>query len=249
VEETAAAGRSAVRLRLRPDGGFRFQAGQFAFLSIPGVSEAPFSPYSPPDGEASVEFVARKRGPERVFAGLKPGDAAGIRGPYGKPFPFGSFDGAGFRFLCDATGLAVARPLLLEAARRPAGSARVSLSLILEPGDDAAFAAEIADGLTGVRVDPASGDPAGASADTRVPDPSRSVVLLFFRRPRFAEIVRELAGSGRRPEAMFGWTERRMACGIGHCRLCAAGGTFACVDGPVLPLDRLTPLIPGPETG
>ncbi len=233
-------GRASVRIRLRPDGGFRFRPGQFAFISIPGFAELPFNPFSPADAEATVELICRMHGPERLFSGLKPGETIGIRGPYGKPFPFEAFTGRDFLFLCDAIGLAAARPLLIETAVRPEGQGRTRLILLNAPEEDAAFAAETAAGLTGVHVSAAGGLNALSSGG---PDLSRSVALLFLGRRQLIEAGKALAAAGLAEDSMFGRMEKRMACGIGHCRLCAAGPVFTCVEGPILPFGRLIPEI------
>lgn len=236
MEESAVAGRASVWIRLRPDGGFGFRPGQFAFVSIPGLAEAPFSPFSPADTEDRVEFICRKNGAERPFAGLKPGETTGIRGPYGKPFPVDAFTGRDFLFLCDAAGLAAARPLLIESAARPEGQGRTRLILLTAPEEDAAFAAETAAGLTGVQVSAAQGQTAFTDG---LPDPAGSVALLFLGRRPLINAGQALAAAGFAEDSMFGRTEKRMACGIGHCRLCAAGPVFTCVEGPILPFRLL----------
>lgn len=243
VEESAVMGRASVLIRLRPDGGFGFRPGQFAFVSIPGLAEAPFSPFSPADGEDRVEFIARMNGPERPFAKLKAGETVGIRGPYGRPFPFDAFAEKDLLFLCDAAGLAAARPMLIESAARPEGRGRTRLILLTAPEEDDAFAAETAAGLTGVRITAAKGPTALSDG---LPDPLRSVALLFLGRRLLMDAGEALAAAGFAGESMFGRTEKRMACGIGHCRLCAAGPVFTCVEGPILPIRRLIPEMPAP---
>jgi NAD(P)H-flavin reductase len=37
--------------------------------------------------------------------------------------------------------------------------------------------------------------------------------------------------------------ERNMACAVAHCGLCQFGPLFVCRDGPVLPYDRIAPLM------
>lgn len=239
------AGRASVRIRLRPDGGFGFRPGQFAFVSIPGLTEAPFSPFSPADGEDRVEFISRMNGPERPFAKLKAGETVGIRGPYGRPFPFHAFSGRDFLFLCDAVGMAAARPLLIESAARPEGKGRTLLILLTDPGEDAAFAAETAAGLTGVQVSAAQGLTAFTDG---LPDPAGSVALLFLGRRPLIQAGQALDAAGFDRESIFGRIEKRMACGIGHCRLCAAGPVFTCLEGPILPIRRLIPEIFAPGT-
>ncbi len=241
VEESAVMGRASVRIRFRPDGGFRFRPGQFAFVSIPGLAEAPFSPFSAADAEERVEIISRMNGPEQPFAKLKAGETVGIRGPYGRPFSFDAFAEKDFLFLCDAAGLAAARPLLIESAARPEGQGRTRLVLLTAPEEDDAFAAETAAGLTGVQVSAAQGPTALPDG---LPNASRSVALLFLGRGPLMEAGQALAAAGFAGDSMFGRIEKRMACGIGHCRLCAAGPVFTCVEGPILPFRLLIPDIP-----
>ena len=37
--------------------------------------------------------------------------------------------------------------------------------------------------------------------------------------------------------------ERNMKCAVGHCGHCQIGGSFVCLDGPVVTADRATPLL------
>jgi hypothetical protein len=237
-------GRAFIRIRLRPDGGFRFRPGQFAFVSIPGVVEAPFSPFSSADGEASVDFIAAKNGAERPFADLKPGETAGIRGPHGKPFSLDAFNGRDFWFLSDTTGIAAARPLLIETSLRPVDQGRTLLSLLSGSGYDAAFVAKAVGGLSGIQL--MAEEDVLRSFSARETDPARAVALLFLNRHRLAGVKAALVAAGFSADSIFGRTERRMACGTGQCRLCAAGSVFTCVEGPILPVDRLVPEVSAP---
>ena len=72
------------------------------------------------------------------------------------------------------------------------------------------------------------------------------MALLFLNRHRLAGVKAALVAAGFAADSIFGWTERRMACGTGQCRLCAAGSVFTCVEGPILPVDQLVPEVPAP---
>lgn len=83
-------GPSAVRLVMRPLGdGVRFEAGQFAFLSLqePGLREPhPFTIASPGGSEQSVQFLVRAVGDytERLVAQAQPGMLAEVYAPFGR---------------------------------------------------------------------------------------------------------------------------------------------------------------------
>lgn len=91
-----------------------FLPGQFLELSLPGVGEIPVSYCGYPSADGNIELCIRHVG--HVTAPLKvvlPGDAVGVRGPFGRGFPLPSFAGQDLLLIAGGLGMAPLRSLLL----------------------------------------------------------------------------------------------------------------------------------------
>ncbi|HOJ39558.1 MAG TPA: FAD-binding oxidoreductase, partial [bacterium] len=97
---------------LKPEEEFSFQAGQFAFVTVAGVGEAPFTPSSSPSRKERVDFTVMKTGVvTEAIHRLQEGDTVGIRGPYGRPYPLKKFEGREILLVGGGVGLAPLRSL------------------------------------------------------------------------------------------------------------------------------------------
>lgn len=79
----------ALRLCLQNAGGFRFVAGQFVNVEVPGVRESrSYSMANPPSDAAHIELIVRLlpggKFSEHLEAGLQVGDRLRVQGPYGQ---------------------------------------------------------------------------------------------------------------------------------------------------------------------
>jgi NAD(P)H-flavin reductase len=57
------------------------------------------------------------------------------------------------------------------------------------------------------------------------------------------DVAKAAMSRGVSAEHVFLSLERNMACAVAHCGLCQFGPLFVCRDGPVLPYDRIAPLM------
>ncbi|MGQ9759800.1 MAG: hypothetical protein ACUVQ5_04450 [Candidatus Methanomethylicaceae archaeon] len=90
-----------------------FLPRQFVQLLLPGVGEAPFCITSPSDTR-HLELTIMRRGLVTTAAHyIQPGDAVGIRGPFGKAFPVESFKGKDLVLIATGIGIAALRSLIL----------------------------------------------------------------------------------------------------------------------------------------
>ena len=81
-------------LQLEDNSELGQQPGQFVQVSIPGLTEAPFSIASSPSRTGSFELGVRKAGRlTNALHQLKPGAQIGIRGPFGRPFQLNALQG------------------------------------------------------------------------------------------------------------------------------------------------------------
>ena len=92
---------------------FRHEPGQFVELSLFGVGEAPISISSSPSKSGFIELCVRRAGrlTERLHE-MQCGDIVGIRGPYGRPFPFEEMRGHDILLVAGGLGIAPLRSLI-----------------------------------------------------------------------------------------------------------------------------------------
>jgi NAD(P)H-flavin reductase len=236
---------------------FQFIPGQFGFLSIMGVGEAPFGVASAPS-EEHIKYTVKRVG---VFTTslheLEPGAVVGMRGPWGNSYPLELMEGkdvvivsGGFSF----TTLRSTIVHLLDPARRSrfgivtciygarsAGellykdelkawesSPDISLHLCVDKLDGASWPKT--EGLVPNVLKQVA--PKAGNAIALVCGPP---VMIRFTHPVLAEL-------GCKPENVFLSLENRMKCGIGKCGHCNIGPVYVCKDGPVFSYSQLREL-------
>ncbi len=86
---------------------FHQQPGQFVELSIFGVGEAPISISSSPSKQGFIELCVRRAGKfTEELHKMQCGDVVGIRGPFGRPFPFEKMKGHDILLVAGGLGIA-----------------------------------------------------------------------------------------------------------------------------------------------
>jgi NAD(P)H-flavin reductase len=225
---------------------FTFQSGQFCFLSVLGVGEAPFCISSSPTRRDYLECSIREGGRlNRALHRLGVGDEIGLRGPYGNSFPLEFLAGKNLVFVGGGIGLAPLRSLIwnvidnrekygridiIYGARSPSDlcfrydldewdkDKTVSLVTTVDRGDE---------GWTGrVGLVPVVLEDLAPSADNSVAIVCGPPIMIRFTFPALERL-------GFSPEQMLTTLEKRMKCGIGKCGRCNIGNIYVCRDGPV----------------
>jgi NAD(P)H-flavin reductase len=247
-----------VTLDLEPLDGrpLGFAAGQFTMLQAFGVGEVPISISGDPGAPAVLQHTIRDVGgvtASLVRSGV--GDVLGVRGPFG--VGWGQGDGAGGDVLVVAGGIGLAplRPALLGLLADRGKYGRVVLLYgarspvdLLYPEELAAWA-DRPDIEVVVTVDQAPAGYGGRVGLVTDPlsraglDPSRTMALVCGPEVMMRHVARDLVDLGVAASRVRLSLERNMRCGVGLCGHCQLRELFLCVDGPVLPLDRATPLM------
>lgn len=231
-----------------PDGKpLGHRPGQFVEVTVLGVGEAPISLSSSPSrSEEGFELCVRKVGDVTgALHKLQPGDKVGIRGPFGRGFPFERFRGKDLLFAPGGLGLAPLRSLInqvlderamfgnisiLYGARTPAEllfmdelkqwkhRSDVELLLTVDRGDDTWT------GNTGVIT----------TLFRHVSVYPRNTVAVTCGPPvMYRFVLMELFGKGISEGNIWLSLERRMKCGVGKCGHCQINNIYACQSGPV----------------
>lgn len=230
---------------------YRFTAGQFNMLYLPGIGEAAISISSDAADTATLAHTVRAVGNVTdALARLEVGDQVLIRGPFGTPWPLDVAVGRDLVLIGGGLGLASQRAAIHAVARRRGSFRRCSLLHGAKRPDGIFYAREHAAWqAAGIDVRVVV-DEAAPGWDGRVGlvtdllddlplDPAATTILCCGPDAMMAAVARAAIGRGVASESIFLSLERNMACAVRHCGLCQFGPLFVCRDGPVLRYDRV----------
>lgn len=228
----------------------QFRPGQFVQLLLPGVGEAPFCIASDSGDQKHLELTIMRRGIVTTASQyLRPGDAVGVRGPLGKPFPLERLEGRDVLVVATGIGIAALRSLLLHMVENRWKYRDVTLLYGARFPEDLVYRDDLkrwADAIN-VIITLSKATPEWAGLRGRVTDHLPSVrlntetVAAVCGSPAvMGSISSELVRRGLRRENIFVSLERHMKCGIGKCARCLiTGGLLVCRDGPVFSADEI----------
>ncbi|HKH18579.1 MAG TPA: FAD/NAD(P)-binding protein [Solirubrobacteraceae bacterium] len=242
-------------LELEPAAGdeLSFAPGQFTMLSRGGTGEVPISISGDPARPARLVHTVRAVGlATQAICATEPGDALGVRGPFGGAWPVEAAEGADVLVVSGGIGLAPLRPAILALLARRARYGRLVLLYGGRSPGQLLYPAELdewsARGLEiAVTVDSAGPEWLGHVGVVprlvrRAAFDAGGVVALLCGPEvmmRFAAAV--LIERGVAAERVYASMERNMQCGIGVCGHCQLGPTLVCRDGPVYRWDEIAP--------
>jgi sulfhydrogenase subunit gamma (sulfur reductase) len=238
---------------------FRFTPGQFGFLSLSGIGEAPFGIASAPH-EDRVWYTVKKAG---VFTTalheIEASAVIGMRGPYGNSYPLDLMKGKDVVIVSGGFSFTTLRSTLVHLLQPAVRGDFGRLTVIYgarSPGE-LLYKAELrswedrSDVDLVVCVDRLAGAdwprqeglvpnvlkaaaPASSNAVALVCGPP---IMLRFTHPALEEL-------GFPSDRVFLSLENRMKCGIGKCGRCNVGEKYVCKDGPVFSYRQLLDLPP-----
>ena len=241
-------------LRLDASDGapFAFEPGQFNMLYLPGQGESAISISGDPASTGVLQHTVRAvGGVTRALQGLRPGDALGVRGPFGSAWPLEAARGRHLLLIAGGIGLAPLRPAVYRALAQHDTFTRVTLLYGTRQPDDRLYVDEFAAWRdTGrieveVTVDSASDDwqgnvgPVTWLLKRHEFDPAAVVAMLCGPEIMMRYAVMELEAAGVPGEAIFVSMERNMQCAVGTCGHCQLGPAFICKDGPVFGFESM----------
>lgn len=229
-----------------------FAAGQFNMLTVFGVGEVPISVSGDPAVQTNLIHTIKAVGPvSSALAALKPGDAIGLRGPFGVGWPLSQADGRDVVVVAGGLGLAPLRPALYRLLDERDRFGQVSLLYGTRSPDDILFRRELEkwsgqlDVDVEVTVDHALPGWHGhvGVVTTLIPhaafDPDKCVAFVCGPEVMMRYAVSALRDAGLADTAIYLSMERNMKCAVGFCGHCQFGPHFVCRDGPVFPYDRV----------
>jgi len=233
-----------------------FLPGQFNMLTVFGVGEVPISISGDPDKRGGLVHTIRDVGPvSGALARLTPGEAVGVRGPFGTAWPVKEARGSDVVILAGGLGLAPLRPAIYSILANRRHYGKVALLYGARSPAEMLFRSELEqwrrllDIEIQVTVDTASSDWFGSVGvvTTLVPratfDPEHTVAIVCGPEIMMRFGVAALRARGIGDQSIYLSMERNMKCAVGLCGHCQLGSVFVCRDGPVFRLDKLAPLM------
>ena len=237
-------------------GGFTFRPGQFNMLYTFGVGEIPVSLSGDPGVAGPLIHTVRAVGAvSQALTRLRPGDALGLRGPYGTAWPVAESRGGDILVIAGGLGLAPLRPAIYRLFAERGQYGRIAVLYGTRSPADILFRREIErwrrrlDIDIEVTVDHAGGEWHGhVGVVTKLLghaafDPDHAVALVCGPEIMMRFTATALEAAGVAPERIFLSLERNMKCAVGHCGHCQFGPNLICRDGAVIRYDRVRPLI------
>jgi NAD(P)H-flavin reductase len=246
-------------LELVPPGGangLSFAPGQFNMLYLFGVGEVPISISGDPARPLPLVHTVRAVGTvTQAMKRLEPGQALGVRGPFGSHWPLGEAAGRDVVMVAGGIGLAPLRPVVYQLLTNRAKYGRIALLYGARTPRDLLYEGELSrwrgrsDLEVEVTVDTAPGGWHGrvGVVTTLLPqtrfDPANAVALICGPEVMMRFTVLGLRERGVPPGHIYLSLERNMKCAVGFCGHCQLGPAFVCKDGPVFRYDRIRALL------
>ena len=242
------------------NGPLAFEPGQFNMVYAFGIGEVPISLSGDPTRTDSYVHTVRAVGgvTDALFA-LEPGDAIGVRGPFGTAWPTAELEGNDVVIVAGGIGLAPLRPAIYTIAANRDRYGDVSVLYGARTPADLLFVDELAalactHGFD-FKVTVDSGDESWRGTvgpvTVLIPrasfTPERTGALVCGPGVMMRFVVEELEDRGVPTDSIFISMERNMHCGVGLCGRCQFGPTFICKNGPVLPFTDVEPYARTPE--
>jgi NAD(P)H-flavin reductase len=236
--------------------GLPFAPGQFTMVGPLGVGDVPISISGHPRRPQQLVHTIRDvGGVSKALCQTSEGDVLAVRGPFGVGWRVSDGIGGDIVIVAGGVGLAPLRSAILEVVTSRHEYGRVSVLYgartpndVLFRDDLAAWAPE-ADVQVAITVDQASTAWNGRVGlvtqlvDAATFDPARTMALVCGPEVMMRYVAGELTARGVAAERIRLSLERNMRCGLGVCGHCQLREYLICVDGPVLSLDAVRPLL------
>jgi sulfite reductase subunit B len=225
---------------------FKFDAGQFVEVSIFGVGEAPISISSAPSKGGFIELCVRNAGDVTGALHAKQcGDIVGLRGPFGRGFPFELMKGHDILLVAGGLGIAPLKSLINHIHDERHDFGRVTILLGAKNPGEILFRKQFdmwkhrEDFDLIMTVDQPDDTWDGEVGlvtklfDRLEINPFNTYGAICGPPVMYRFVIDEMRDKKMDVDKIYVSFERRMKCGIGKCGHCGVGHQYACLDGPV----------------
>jgi NAD(P)H-flavin reductase len=225
---------------------YTFTPGQFNMVYLYGVGEIPISIVSDPRDEHILDHAIRSVG--RVTRGLeqlKPGDRVGIRGPFGRGWPFLQAEGHDVVMITGGLGCAPLVSMINYLFKRRERYRRLVILQGVKHSDDLIWREQydrwarypdtqvLLAATVAVKGWPWYEGHVTALFDQVEVDPTHAFGMMCGPEPMMLAAIHLLQQRGVADDHIWLSMERSMHCAVGHCGHCQFGASFVCRNGPV----------------
>ena len=229
--------------------------GQFFQVTVFGEGEVPLSiPYGPEmTDELVFDFKNVGSVTEKLFQ-MKEGDKVGLRGPYGRAFPYESLKGRNLVFIGSGVAMAPLRTVIEPVMVNHEDFKDVYVMASALRYEKLLYKEEMIEWakVPNLTVKYALKDPTdkvdaySGYVNDLLPDLdldwSETTALLCASPERIKKLARDLMDLGMKPTNILVTLETHMRCGAGKCGHCKVGSHYMCVDGPVFTYEEMMAL-------
>ncbi len=225
-----------------PYKNFKFNAGQYVMISLPGFGEAPISISSDMKEKVFFQLTVRKVGTLTSELHLKnKGDIVGIRGPYGRAFPIDRGKNKNILIVAGGCGIEPVRPLILDAVRNPKKYKKAFVFYGAKNEDALIYAKEYSKWKKvcdlNITLDNPKTKKYRKGVVTKLFDvkdiPTDAIAYICGPPVMYKFVIDKMLKQGFDENNVFMSLERHMDCAQGVCQHCAVGSYYVCKDGPV----------------
>lgn len=231
--------------------------GQFFQVTVFGEGEVPLSIPFGSEQKDEVVFDFKNVGSvtEKLFQ-MKEGDKIGLRGPYGRAFPYDTLKGRNLIFIGSGVAMAPLRTVIEPVLRNNDDFKQVYIMASALRYEKLLYKEEMKEWakVPNFKVKYALKDPTdevesfSGFVNDMLPDLDldwpNTTALLCASPERIKKLARDLMDLGMKPSDILVTLETHMRCGAGKCGHCKVGSHYMCVDGPVFTYEEMMALPP-----
>ena len=231
--------------------------GQFFQVTVFGEGEVPLSIPFGPDQTDELVFDFKNVGSvtDKLFS-MKEGDKVGLRGPYGRAFPYDSLINRNLIFIGSGVAMAPLRTIIEPVVKNFNDFKQVYIMASAIRYEKLLYKEEMIEWakIPNINVLYALKDPTdqveahSGYVNDLLPglnlDWSNTTALVCASPERIKKVAMDLMDLGMDPKDILVTLETHMRCGAGKCGHCKVGSHYMCVDGPVFNYEEMMALPP-----
>ena len=225
---------------------FHHEPGQFVEVSLFGVGEAPISISSSPSKRGFIELTVRRAGAfTQALHRMQCGDIVGLRGPFGRGFPFEDMKGHDILLVAGGLGIAPLRSLINNIHDERSEFGKVTIIYGSKTPAEVMFRSQFEmwrhrkDFDLYLTVDHPDDTWDGEVGLVTKPfehldiDASNTFGAVCGPPVMYRFVIDEMRKKNISYDHIYVSFERHMKCGMGKCGHCQIGHQYVCIDGPV----------------
>lgn len=235
---------------------FKF-SGQFFEITVFGMGEIAISiPFSPSQKD-TFDFCIKKAGKvTKAIHEMKVGDKVGLRGPFGKGFPYEELKGRDILIIGSGVGIAPVRTAITRVLENIEEFGKVVIIGSAMSYEDLIYKDDLIawSNMLGVKVLYALSNPTDkvhahvGYINDLLPDLSldfqNTSAIICASPRRIKALAKDLLNLKMKGTDIYTSLETHMRCGIGKCGHCKVGNKYMCIDGPVFNYEEMLTLPP-----